>query len=64
MIDNIWLIGLPFTAFFCMGRAIMDFRQRRFVWAGLGIASAILIMTVPIPSHSVTVNLPTEGPKH
>jgi hypothetical protein len=43
---------------YCLVRGAADFRQRKYVWASLGILAGIaLIGTTPIPTHAEKVDL-------
>lgn len=58
-----WNTALLAAAAYCAVRAVVDFRQRRYAWAALGIASAAVILLVPIPTHAVKVTLPVSEPR-
>jgi hypothetical protein len=53
-----WFVGLCLVALYCMVRVVLDIRQRRYLWAALGIAATAVIVLVPIPTHAVKVDLP------
>jgi hypothetical protein len=38
---------------YCLSRAVVDLRQRKFVWGIFGIVSAAIILLMPIQSHAV-----------
>ena len=45
---------------FCLVRGVVDLRQRKYVWASIGIlAGVVLIVTAPIPTHAEKVDLGT-----
>ena len=56
-----WMIALFFGAAYCIARAILDLRQRRYVWAAFGFLAAVAILTVPIPTHAVKMDIPLNG---
>lgn len=54
----IWTVAAATVALYCIARAVVDLRQRRYVWGALGFASAVLILFTPIQTHAVKTNLP------
>lgn len=50
------LIG---AAVICGALAIRDFRRKDYAWSAAAAASFLIIVTAPIPTHSVTVELPS-----
>jgi hypothetical protein len=57
-----WAIApLLCAAIYCIARAIVDVRQRRWWWALAGFVSAAIILATPIPTHAVKVNLPVSN---
>lgn len=59
-----WLIIGGLAAIYCLARAFVDFREKRYVWAALGLLTAIAIIAVPIPTHAVKVDIPVNGPEN
>ena len=55
---SIWTIAGFLAAIYCVARAIQDLRERRYVWAVLGVLAAVAIMAVPIPTHAEKVDIP------
>ena len=55
------MIAVFFAAAYCVARAILDIRQRRYVWAAFGFLAAVAILTMPIPTHAVKVDIPLSG---
>jgi len=56
-----WLLMLApllFAAAYCLARAVVDARQRRWWWAITGLVAAIAIITLPLPTHAVKVTIP------
>ena len=49
---------LAFAGIFCLVRAIVDLRARRYWWGAAAAVSAVGILTVPIPTHAVKIDLP------
>jgi hypothetical protein len=64
MTDPFWLAALPLAALYCLARAIADIRNKRFVWGLCGMLSAILILTMPIPTHAISVDLSAKPADH
>lgn len=56
--NAVWLAIILVAGIFCVVRGVMDLRQRRYVWGGLGLAIGCAILLVPIQSHAVKVDLP------
>ncbi|KQM86586.1 hypothetical protein ASE67_08455 [Sphingomonas sp. Leaf23] len=52
-----WMLALAAADLYCLARGIVDLRARRYGWALAGLASAAAILTVPIPSHAVKIDL-------
>ncbi|RSY89715.1 hypothetical protein DAH66_03470 [Sphingomonas koreensis] len=49
---------LLFAAAFCVARLVIELRAKRWWWALAAAVSAIGIVTVPIPTHAVKIDLP------
>jgi len=58
MIFLVWSFAALAAATYCIARAIVDIRQRKYVWGILGIASAIVFMLAPIQTHAIKIDLP------
>jgi len=54
----IWSFAALAAAVYCIARAFVDFRQRKYIWGVLGIASAATFMLAPIQTHAVKIDLP------
>jgi hypothetical protein len=52
-----WIYASMAAALYCLVRGIVDLRERRFVWAALGIVSGLVLMLTPIRSHAVKYDL-------
>jgi hypothetical protein len=59
--DLLTFIGLPAAAIFCLARGAVDLRQRRYAWGILGLASGLVLLVTPIPTHAVKFDLPRPG---
>jgi hypothetical protein len=55
------IIGLGVAAIYCIIRAAADLREKRYVWGGLGVASALALVLIPIPTHAIKVEIPTQS---
>lgn len=53
-----WTFAALLAGLYCLSRAVVDFRQRKFVWGFLGIVSAAIILLTPIQSHAVKFDVP------
>ena len=51
-----WL-GLA-AGLFCLVRGVVDVRERRYWWGGLGILAGLILLFTPIPTHAVKFDLP------
>jgi hypothetical protein len=47
------------AAAICLAFCIRDFRRKDFAWSAAAATSFLIIVTAPIPTHSVTVELPS-----
>lgn len=57
MQSSLWMLALAAAGLYCLARGIVDLRARRYGWALAGLVSAAAILTVPIPSHAVKIDL-------
>lgn len=51
----IW--GMALAGVFCLVRSILDFREKRYVLATLGLIAGSIILLSPIPSHAVKIDI-------
>ena len=59
----VWaIVPLLLAAIYCVARSIADIRARRYRWGVAGIISAIAIITAPIPTHAIKIDLPVAQP--
>ncbi len=49
------------AAIYCLARSIADLRQRRYGWAVAGAIAALVLFSMPIPSHAIKIDLPRTG---
>lgn len=53
--------GAIAASLLCFVRAVVDFRARRFVWGGLSLVVASVLLwglMTPIQTHAVKIDLP------
>ena len=60
-IFHLWPLALLLATVYCLVKAVLDFRARKYVWGGIGLASALVFMSVPISTHPVKVSLPVRA---
>ncbi len=53
-----WFIALLLVGIYCITRAVLDFRTKKYVWAVFGLVCGGLILTVPIKMNAVKIDLP------
>ena len=53
-----WFLACTAAAAYCLVRSVTDFRAERYVWGAFGLASAAIILAVPVQTHAVRVTLP------
>ncbi|OAO05183.1 hypothetical protein A8B75_05185 [Sphingomonadales bacterium EhC05] len=58
MSEFIWPFILLIAGIYCIARAVSDFRQKKYVWAVFGLASAAIILLMPMETHAVLIDLP------
>jgi hypothetical protein len=54
----LWSLAALAAILYCVARAILDFRQRKYAWAALGLGSAVVLLLAPVTTHAVKVDLP------
>ncbi|WP_296716808.1 hypothetical protein [Erythrobacter sp.] len=52
VVAAIWLVVL----------GIREFRRKDHAWGMIDIVIAVSLLLIPIPSHSVTIDLPSQQP--
>jgi hypothetical protein len=43
---------------YCIVQAIRDFRAKQFAWAAAAALSAAVLLSIPIKTHAVKIDLP------
>ena len=56
-----WLVALLTVTIFCIVQAIRDFRAKNYAWAAAAAISAALLLSMPIQTHAVKIDLPAEN---
>lgn len=54
----LWVAALFAVAAYCVVQTIRDIRAKRYAWAVAAAISAAVLLSMPIPTHSVVVDLP------
>ena len=54
----LWTLAVLMAALFCIARAVVDLRARKYGWGLLGLVSAAIFLLVPIQTHAVKYDLP------
>lgn len=54
----LWIVAGLFATVYCVARAVRDLRQKEYAWAALGLASAVILVSIPVQTHAVKVTLP------
>jgi hypothetical protein len=53
-----WTIAVLAAATYCIIRGVIDLRERRYVWATIGIVCGALLLLTPIESRAIKFDLP------
>jgi hypothetical protein len=59
----LWSMAAFVAALYCIARAVVDLRARRYAWGVAGLASAAVFLLTPIQTHAVKVDLPAAAPR-
>jgi hypothetical protein len=55
-----WIAAVAWITIYCAAQAVRDFRAKRYGWAIAAALSTALLISMPFPTHSITINLPRE----
>lgn len=57
---GLWAVAGLVAIIYCVATSVMHFRQKRYVWAALGFATAFFIASAPIgvETPAVKIDLP------
>jgi hypothetical protein len=53
-----WIIAALAAGIYCVVRAILDLRQRRYAWSAVGFLCAAGLLLTPIQTHAVKYDVP------
>jgi len=53
-----WMGALSAVTVYCVAQAVRDFRAKRYLWAAAAALSAGVLLTMPVATHAVKVDLP------
>ncbi|NIJ18349.1 hypothetical protein FHS95_000018 [Sphingomonas naasensis] len=53
-----WIAALLAVVVYCIAQAVRDFRAKRYGWAIAAAASAVVVLTIPWPTHAIKIDLP------
>lgn len=59
---TLWNFAALAAAIYCMGKAVIDLRARRYGWGIVGLLTAVVFLVTPIQTHAVKVDLPAARP--
>lgn len=54
----LWNIAALAAVIYCIAKAVIDLRARRYGWAIIGLLSAVVFLVTPIQTHAVKIDLP------
>jgi hypothetical protein len=54
-----WDYAIVAVAIYCIVQAVRDIRSKRYLWAIAAAVAAALLLSMPVRTHSVVVDLPT-----
>jgi len=57
----LWNIAALAAGIYCVAKAVIDLRGRRYAWGIIGLLSALVFLVTPIQTHAVKVDLPVAG---
>lgn len=53
-----WLLASGAATVYCIVRSVVDLRQKRYVWAAIGLISAAILLLSPVQTHAVKLDFP------
>lgn len=54
----LWSLALCGVAIYCGIQVVRDIRDRAYWMAGFGICCLVAVLLIPLPSQSITIELP------
>ncbi len=58
-----WMAASTAVLVYCVAQAIRDFRAKHYAWAAAAAAAAALLLTMPVQTHAVKIDLPMSDPQ-
>lgn len=58
----LWSFAALVAAIYCIAKAVIDLRSRRYAWGIVGLLSAGAFLMTPVQTHAVKVDLPAAQP--
>ena len=56
---TLWIFAFLGAAIYCVVKAVIDLRAKRYVWGVIGLLCAGIILLAPIQTHAVKVDMPS-----
>jgi len=60
---TLWIFAALLAGIYCVSRAVVDLRQRKYGWGLFGIVSASILLLTPIQTHAVKFDLLPASPR-
>jgi hypothetical protein len=57
----LWNFAAFAAGIYCMAKAVIDLRTRKYVWGIIGLLSAVVFLVTPVKTHAVKIDLPVAG---
>lgn len=54
----VWNFAALAAAIYCVVKAVIDLRARRYIWGIVGLASAAVFLLTPVQTRAVKIDLP------
>lgn len=54
----LWNFAAFAAAIYCIAKAVVDLRARRYGWGIVGLLSAVVFLVTPMQTHAVKIDLP------
>ena len=58
-----WMAALTAVIVYCVAQAVRDLRAKRYAWAAAAVLSVALLLSMPVQTHAVKVDLPAASPQ-
>ena len=60
---TLWIFAALLAGIYCVSRAVVDLRQRKYGWGLFGIVSVSILLLTPIQTHAVKFDLLPASPR-